>query len=328
MHAHKKPTFSYDVILEDELKQVREWRKKKDRIIPPKTDNNLLVATWNLTNFGLQKRKAAHLEIMAEILKPFDVVAVQEVADNLKDLSSLLSKLGSDWDTIYTDIAGNKERLAYLFDTRRVSTTGLFAELAMRSYERQRVVIEEIGEDFKGFKQPEEFGGFNRNPYIVGFKAGQFEFYLINVHLYWSSFQLRCLEAQALSEWAKRRVEKRFPPNNDIILIGDFNMPKVSKGDLIFNILKNNGLQIPKHSTNFVGTNLAGDNDYDEIAFFPGKTKNDYTGKMGVFDFDNTVFKDLWSEKNKKRQKKFFQYVRYYIADHRPLWAEFQRKAH
>ena len=64
---------------------------------------------------------------------------------------------------------------------------------------------------------------------------------------------------------------------------------------------------------------------YDEVAFFPQKTKEDFTGRMGVFDFDGAVFNDLWDASSKKQQQKFFQYVRYYIADHRPLWVEFRR---
>jgi len=70
-----------------------------------------------------------------------------------------------------------------------------------------------------------------------------------------------------------------------------------------------------------VGTNLAGDSDYDEMAFFPGKTADDWTGKMGVLDFDNAVFPDLYQTDHER----FYEYVRYYVADHPPLWAEFKR---
>lgn len=316
MHAHEKPTFPYEIRLQHELEQIQEWRTEDDRKIPSATDDNLIIATWNLTNFGLQKREDIHLEMMAEILKPFDVIAVQEIADDLEHLRSLLSKLGGNWFAIYTDIAGNDERLAYIYNRNRVVPTGLAAELAMRSYQHQEIVIGEIVEQFEGF---------NRNPYMVSFDAGQFNFTLVNVHLYWTSFGLRQLETKALSKWAKSRVNKLFPPNNDIILIGDFNMPRVQPGDEIFDLLVENGLQLPKHTTDLIGTNLAGDNHYDEIAFFPNRTEEDFADKMGVFDFDQVVFDDLWDANDKEQQKKFFQYVRYYIADHRPLWAEFHR---
>jgi hypothetical protein len=101
-------------------------------------------------------------------------------------------------------------------------------------------------------------------------------------------------------------------------------MPHVEPGDEIYDQLADYGLTLPKHTTNLVGTNLAGDNDYDQIAFFPSRTDENFSGNMGVFDFDNALFKTLWSDRSRKKQKQFFQYIRYYIADHRPLWAEFK----
>jgi hypothetical protein len=41
----------------------------------------------------------------------------------------------------------------------------------------------------------------------------------------------------------------------------------------------------------------------------------------GVFDFDGAVFRALWGE-TKAQQSKFRSYVRYYLSDHRPLWAQ------
>lgn len=314
MHAFEKPDFEYNVALSEELERVREHQDH--RKIPSATGTNVIIATWNLTNFGLQKREDVHLEIMAEIVRPFDVVAIQEVADNLDHLHTLLLKLGNDWDAVYTDIAGNQERLGYLFNRKRVTPTGLAAELAMRGYERHKIIIEDI---------IEEFEGFNRNPYIMSFRAGQFEFNLVNVHLYWTSFALRLLEVKALSKWAKSRVDRLFPPNNDIILIGDFNMPRVRDGDEVFGLLTQYGLQLPKYNTELLGTNLAGDKHYDEVAIFPRRTEEDFTDRMGVYDFDKVLFPDLW-KKDEKDNSKFYKYVRYFIADHRPLWTEFSRR--
>jgi endonuclease/exonuclease/phosphatase family metal-dependent hydrolase len=311
MHAFEKPTFDYDVDLPSELQRVRAHQQHRG--IPAATDANTIIATWNLANFGLQEREDVHLAIMAEVIKPFDVVAIQEVADDITQLDTLVSKLGGKWEALYTDIAGNDERLGFLYRSDRVTPLQLAAELAMRRYEQHRIVIEDI---------VKEFEGFNRNPYMMNFRAGEFEFTLVNVHLYWSSFQVRQLETEALGEWAAKRVTKDFPPHNDIILLGDFNMPKLAEDDPIYTILHGHGLQVPKYDTELVGTNLAGDKHYDELAFFPGRTENDFTGAMGVFDFDKVIFPDLWDPNDKGP---FFKYARYYIADHRPLWAEFRR---
>ena len=314
LRAHEKPRFDYDVDVDLERRRIRSHQRHRE--IPTRNDDNLILATWNLTNFGLQKREDEHLDIMAEIIKPFDIIAVQEVADNLTDLDYILERLGTQWDAIFTDIAGNYERLGYIYKKSRVKLTGLAAELALRAYERVKIVIE--GEENGPFE------GFNRNPYMLGCRAGDFEFNLVNVHLYWTSFYIRQLETEALSSWAKKRVKKDFPPNNDIILIGDFNMPKLHTTDKIYKLLTGNGLTIPKYNTELIGTNLAGDKHYDEVAFFPSRTNEDFTDRIGVFDFDKVLFEDLYGEPEDDHTN-FFKYVRYYIADHRPLWVEFNR---
>ena len=109
------------------------------------------------------------------------------------------------------------------------------------------------------------------------------------------------------------------------ILIGDFNMPHARPGDDIFDQLAEFGLSLPKHTTDLIGTNLAGDKHYDEVAFFPSRTGEDFTGRISVFDFDNVIFQDLWDPSTTETRARFFQFVRYFIADHRPLWAEFHR---
>jgi hypothetical protein len=58
-----------------------------DKSIPPKTvDPTLLLATWNLREFGGSKyggRTQEALFYIAEIMSRFDMIAVQEVRDNL-----------------------------------------------------------------------------------------------------------------------------------------------------------------------------------------------------------------------------------------------------
>jgi len=316
MVAHQTPDFDFDFNLREELSVLDNH--KGHREIPDIEDDKLLIATWNLTNFGLQNREDQHLTIMARICSYFDIVAIQEIADDLGHLNDILEKLGDDYSMLVTDIAGNRERLGYIYNNTKIQPTGMVAELAMRGYEKKRIFIQ-IGDE----EESVSFEGFNRNPYMVTFKAGEFEFTLVNVHLYWSNYLFRRLETMALSKWAKKRVNKNFAPNNDIILIGDFNMERLSPNDDIYGPLVNNGLYVPKFDTNLVGTNLAGDSHYDEIAFFPSRTEEDFTDRIGVFDFDKVIFNSLWDEDDKDQKKKFYQYIRYFIADHRPLWCQF-----
>jgi hypothetical protein len=75
-----------------------------------------------------------------------------------------------------------------------------------------------------------------------------------------------------------------------------------------------------KHATK-IASNIANDSDYDQIMFFPGQVGNDHTDKTGIFDFDGALFPDLY---NSKGLIVYRAYLRYYISDHRILWAEFR----
>ncbi len=95
-------------------------------------------------------------------------------------------------------------------------------------------------------------------------------------------------------------------------------MPKRAAGDPIYDALTSKGLELPTHSSE-IGSNLASDQHYDQTAFFPGPTKDYFTGQLGVFDYDAVIFKLLWDDRGKKD---FNMYLRYYMSDHRPLWFE------
>jgi hypothetical protein len=41
---------------------------------------------------------------------------------------------------------------------------------------------------------------------------------------------------------------------------------------------------------------------------------------MEVFDMDGALFRTLWESRNRAD---FLAYMRYYVSDHRPMWAEF-----
>jgi endonuclease/exonuclease/phosphatase family metal-dependent hydrolase len=202
-------------------------------------------------------------------------------------------------------------------------------------YSQSRKVrqLEEVGElaippsDLRYIKLPgitQLFDGFDRNPYLGLFQAGSFSLQLASVHLYFGSdakisMNRRALETFAVARWADQRRKSAFSATCDIIALGDFNLPKASPGDPIFDELTRRGLQLPAHSTQ-IGSSIAEDNHYDQIGFFPGETGEQFTGRSGVFDFDGALFRTLWEARSRQD---FLAYVRYHLSDHRPLWAEF-----
>ena len=71
--------------------------------------------------------------VLSLMQMPRTTVAVQELRQSLYPLQRLQRILGSWWDFIVTDVtlgtSGNSERMAYLYDRRKGSFTGLAAEL-------------------------------------------------------------------------------------------------------------------------------------------------------------------------------------------------------
>jgi hypothetical protein len=218
---------------------------------------------------------------------------------------------------VYSDIGGNAERLGFIHDTDRVSRKNLAAELVVKGDFSLEVVTD-------GKKKT--YSDFNRNPYMVDFSAGGFEFTLVNVHLYQALEIVRAQEATAVSKWAAGRSDKKYPPCNDIIVLGDFNMNKWNVSDATYKELVEHGLSVPAHTTEFVsGSSLSGEAFYDAVTFVPKKTEANCSGQDGVFDFDNAVFPTEWKKLKTESEKATFKdYLRYYLADHRPLWKGFK----
>ena len=106
---------------------------------------------------------------IAEIISAFDLVAVQEVNEDLREFEKLMRLLGPHWSYIVTDQSGNMERLAFVYDTRKI----LFRNLA------GEIVLPER----KGKPVPQ----FNRTPYLVAFQAGWFKFNICTVHIFYGS---------------------------------------------------------------------------------------------------------------------------------------------
>jgi len=319
MPAFPKPKFEFDYDLAAEIKALRDYPKAKpDRRIPDKTPERLLLATWNIANLGLQQRRDNDYKLIAEMLGWFDLIAVQEVNDNLDGLRAIQKLLPKRYRVIFSNSAGNNERMTFVFDSRRVTALEKIGILTIPPSQQPDIRIEGITQEFRGF---------DRSPFLASFKAGRFTLLLACVHLYFgddaakTSIDRRSLEAYAIGRWAdlRRKSKNAFTPN--IIALGDFNLPKVDPGDPIYKALTRRGLELPPHSTQ-IGSSILSDSHYDQVAFFPGDVKDNFIS-AGVFDFDGALFQKLWDPQD-KRNTRFYDYMKYFISDHRILWSEFK----
>jgi len=315
---YEGPDFDYD--LDDEVQAIRHHQLHRG--IPEKSAGNFLLASWNMCNLGDagQVRRTSDLVLMAETIRPFDLIAVQEIKDNFRPLREIVHLLGPDYDYLITDRAGNDERLGFIYDTQRVARLQLAAELVILKNERKSVTVKYSGEDTEA-----RFTGFNRNPYIAAFRSGQFSFTLANVHILFGSgksgYLRRVAEVYNLAHWAHTRVtnkaERTF--DHDIILIGDFNIPKANTTDRVGRQLLEYGMNLTTYGSQ-TGSNLAGTDHYDQIAFHPDRTGEKYTGRGGVFDFDKVLFSDIWQNHNEHHT----MFAKYHMSDHRLIWSEWR----
>jgi endonuclease/exonuclease/phosphatase family metal-dependent hydrolase len=315
-----KPRFAYAYELAPQIKALRRYRDTEPgRQIPKKQDDRLLIATWNIANLGVQDRLESDYELMAELIGWFDLISVQEVNDDLRGILAIKSHLPARYRLVFSDASGNLERQAFLYDSRKIK---LLEEVG-----RVSIPPSQLG----SIKLPgtsASFPGFDRGPYLATFESGTFRLMLVNVHLYYGSaaasdLERRTLETFAVAWWADRRRRDDHTYVTNILPLGDFNLPKADPTDKIFAALTARGLAVPPH-TSQIGSAIASDSHYDQIAFFPGDTAEHFTGQMNVFDFDGALFRELWDA---KAPTKFFAYTRYHISDHRPLWAEFRTQA-
>ncbi len=131
----------------------REWTKirrtlNKDPIgfgLPEYVYGSLVVASFNIRKFGAVRNAANRdkgrdgntMRFLADVCKHFDLIAVQEVMDDMTGIRKLREMLGDEYGLIVSDIvgtfpgeSGNEERLAYLYNRRVVHRGELVAEVS------------------------------------------------------------------------------------------------------------------------------------------------------------------------------------------------------
>lgn len=252
--------------------------------------NNFLVAqvkisSWNLQNFGKTKTEA-EINFIAETLKDFDIVALQEVvagyggAQAVARLADELNRSGAKWDYVISDPTRSTpyatERYAYLWKTGKVKKI-------QRAWLDQNYV-EEI----------------DREPFNIDFNYNGKVFTLVNFH--------------AIPKKKQPETEikyfKFFPdqyPEKNLIFLGDFNVPQ---SHTVFNPLKKMGYApvLLGQKTTMKMKCVKGEclaSEYDNIFY---NTNNTKMLNSGVLLF----YKQYPDMKSARR-----------ISDHIPVWAEF-----
>ncbi len=299
-----------------------------------KHEENLLIASWNIKEFGqIRDRIPQSYFFIAEIISKYDLVAVQEVKNSLKDLQVIMRLLGSDWSYLINDVtggrAGNAERFAYIFDKRRVEFSGLAGEI---------VLWDELTDQ-------SQLRQLKRTPYITGFKAGWKSFAIINVHLNPSNSEkareIRRQEIRALVRVLEDKLAKDHFWSENLMLMGDFNLYD-DNADMV-DMLNNFGFK-ELNALRGKTTNVSDNQSYDKIFFRENKyftiPGGGQRGNGGVLRFFESVYEEeeyfryktyMLAHKNdpstldsEEEFRTYFEryWRRFQMSDHYPVWME------
>ncbi len=317
--------------VELELERLRE---ELDEDIPKKIlDKNLLIATWNIRAFGgltekwkssqndSPKRDLHALRCIAEIISRFDVVALQEVKGKLKALRHMLKILGPNWGVVLTDVTegdpGNDERMAFVFDTRKVQMSGLACELVVPAEQLKKIDKDALREQFA------------RTPYAVSFRAGETPlkkpktFILVTLHVkYGDKPEERVPELKAIAEWLAKWAKDVNAYDHNLIALGDFNIDR--KDDELYKAFTSTGLYVHEDLTKVPRTIFADpekpdlESYFDQIAWF--NDENNFPElslkylQSGYFNFAKIALASLNLTKTQ---------LSWRISDHYPIWCAF-----
>ena len=246
------------------------------------------LAAWNIRIFSNGSRNDDELHHIAKVLINYDFIAIVELRDEMVLIrtEAILAGMERDYDYVMSPPVGAKvkERYAFLFDPQIV-----------------RVI-----EDGEVFPDPND--AFLREPYFATFKAGEFDFTAIAVHVIWGdTVNQRRREVQELAN-VYQSVQAADDAEQDVILLGDFNRnpdDQSAYGRLLSIPSMRHLFQLP-HKSHIKDTSL-----YDNI-FFQTHHVTEYTRDSGIERFDEIHFGNDDAAASLA------------VSDHRPVWGTFR----
>ena len=246
------------------------------------------IASFNIQAFGARKAgKPYVMATLADIIRKFDIVAVQEVRSKneylIPDFVQLINQRGRRYDHVIGPRLGrttSKEQYVFIYDTDRIDV------------DPQSIYTVSDPDDM-----------MHRPPLVATFRTRgvhpdeAFTFTLVNVH---TDPDEVTEELSALAE-VYRVVRRSRRGEDDIILLGDFNTDDKHLGRLG---------QLPSIYPLIAGvwTNTRQNRQYDNLIIHQPST-TEYSGRSGVYDV--------------MRRYNLSQKQALEVSDHFPVWAEF-----
>jgi endonuclease/exonuclease/phosphatase family metal-dependent hydrolase len=256
------------------------------------TDNaTLKIGAFNIQVFGKSKAgKPEVMDVLADIIRTYDIVAIQEIRDKdqtaLPKLVNLVNSDGSQYVYIVGPRLGrtaSKEQYAYIYNNRTVNLNGTPWT----------------------YPEPNGTDPLHREPYVAYFRAenGSFDVILITIHVDpdEATEEINALDAVV------NCTQGNYPNEDDIIIMGDLNADcRYFDEDSKCSICDNNYYWCI--GNNIDTTTKATNCTYDRL-IITKEAVSDYTGNSGVFRYD--LVYNLTEEETQA------------VSDHYPIYAEF-----
>jgi endonuclease/exonuclease/phosphatase family metal-dependent hydrolase len=247
------------------------------------------IASFNIQIFGQSKIDNPEImNILSRIIKRYDVVAIQEVRSTEQNVIPTLLNYVNDENTKYDYViserlgrTGSKEQYAFIYNTKTVSL------IPNGSY-----VVDD----------PNDL--FEREPFVVYFKSGNFDFKIVDNHIKPEDVTS---ELKQLAVVVNNIYDSA--PEKDVIVVGDMNADGTYFNESrLVTVLSLSRQLIGKEQDTTVAI---GNNTYDRMMTRDTTANVEYTGKSGVFRWDNE-----YGVTDANFIKK--------VSDHYPIYAEFR----
>ena len=254
-----------------------------------KPTDAITICSFNIQVFGESKiSKPQVVEVLAKVVRKFDIVAVQEVrAKSDSVIPQFLSAINADGSR-YQFVIGprlgrtvSKEQYTFIYDSTRIEVDP--SSVGTSPNPGDRLHRPPLHARFRVRANPPESG---------------FSFWLVDTH---TDPDEVSAEVNALADVFMEMKALR-PDEDDVILLGDLNA-----GPPQFGKIK----QVPGvgWAVSGVTTNTRRSKTYDNL-IFDTRTTTEYTGRWGVLDLQNTFGLSI----DKALE----------VSDHNPVWAAFR----
>ena len=136
-----------------------EWQKIRDTLnadpqrygLPRRVYGSVVLASANIRKLGAKSRRDAHTwRFLADVFSHFDLLAVQEVLEDMEGLRHLEELMGDDFGMVVSDTTGSfpnegglAERLAFIFNWTIVNRKEMVTDVTFDRSKVLQVIAEE-----------------------------------------------------------------------------------------------------------------------------------------------------------------------------------------